>query len=226
MTASAKTPRNRLLAAVHAAKNNAGLDDADYRAMLERITGHTSARYCSENSLRAVLDHLNGAAGQAGKPASARQADTPVARKCRALWLSLYWLDVIEDRRETALLAFLERQTGKKRFEWLTPVEADKVIEALKAMGVRAGVDWSPIDIGGEAYDRPNIRVAEAIWRALAQARGVKNASNEALELYAARFLGLGRRSLPFLGRADQIALVRHLGERLHKQSRDKQEGD
>ena len=159
----------------------------------------------------------------------------PQAGGCAGFWrtrslvvplLSLFWLDVIEDRRETALLAFLERQTGKKRFEWLTPVEADKVIEALKAMGVRAGVDWSPIDIGGEAYDRPNIRVAEAIWRALAQARVVKNASNEALELYAARFLGLGRRSLPFLGRADQIALVRHLGERLRKQSRDKQEGD
>lgn len=218
MSATPQKPlRNRLLAAVHAAKKNAGLDDADYRAMLIRVTGQRSARDCSDNALRAVLDHLNGAAGSDRKPASARQADTPVARKCRALWLSLYWLDAIADRRETALLAFLERQTGKKRFEWLSPVEADKVIEALKSMAARAGVDWSPVMIGSASFDAPNIRVAEAIWRALAAAGVVKNASLDALELYAARFFGLGRRSLPFLGRADQIALVQHLGGRLRK---------
>lgn len=36
------------------------------------------------------------------------------------------------------LAAFVKRQTGVDNPEWLTPTNANKVIEALKAMGERS----------------------------------------------------------------------------------------
>lgn len=178
--------RNRLLSAIHAAKRRLGLDDDTYRDMLERLTGERSAKALNEKDLHEVLSHLNGAGAKgfyAGRPVRAAGGpNAPLVRKIRALWLSLYHLGAVEDARESALLAFVERQTGKQAMEFLKPAEHNLVIEALKAWAAREGVVW---DERGDAQ----ASVARAIWNRLAEEGAVRIDDPGALDAWAVRVL-------------------------------------
>ncbi len=50
--------RNKLLAAIHAEKKKAALNDADYRAVLREVAGVESAADCSPAQLRRLADHF------------------------------------------------------------------------------------------------------------------------------------------------------------------------
>jgi hypothetical protein len=190
--------RNPMLAKVHIAKKELGLDDATYRAVLARVTGKTSAGDCSEAQLRAVLDHFKSegfkARSKAPKRAGSRPlAASPHAGKIRALWLALYNLGVIEHASEAALASFVERQTKVAALQWLTPAQAYKVIEALKSWSTRAaGVDWSPVIrtiwVNGGALrdevDRPRQRVIEAQWQRLVDLGAVRIGSPPARDAW------------------------------------------
>ena len=147
-------PRRRaMIGKVKIAQKELGLDDCTYRAMLERITGQTSAASCSEAQLGLVLDELKAkgwkpvlVAGGRAKAGSAREqrpapADHPVARKARALWISLYQLGEVRDPSERALERFAKRQLGVERLQWADQSQGHRLIEALKAMAERGG--WS-----------------------------------------------------------------------------------
>lgn len=137
-----------LLAKVHIAKKELGLDDPTYRAVLVRVTGHASAKDCSEAQLGQLLDEFK-AKGWAPKVFVSRgnkqplrqQADHPAAKKARAMWISLHQLGVVRDPSEAALEAFGKRQLGVDRLQWSDQAQSFKLIEALKAMAERAG--WS-----------------------------------------------------------------------------------
>src|SRR5665213_3087330 len=107
--------KNALIARVKIAQKEMGLDDPTYRAVLQRVTGRNSAADCSEAQLGQVLDEFK-AKGWSPKvfvsrrdkqaPARAlgrRPADTPTARKARAMWISLHQLGVVENPSEPAL---------------------------------------------------------------------------------------------------------------------------
>lgn len=68
----------------------------------------------------------------------------PYAGICRALWISGWYLGVVRDRTDGALIAFVRRQAGLDHLNWLRdPADASRVIEALKKWLVReAGVVW------------------------------------------------------------------------------------
>lgn len=143
----AKTPpvktspeRRRLLAAIHAAKKAAGLDDDTYRAMLEAQVGLRSAADCTDAQLGRIVDHLNGGKGQAGRKSNA--PNSAVVGKIRALWWSLGELGAVRNPSAQALAAFVKGRAGVDRLEWISGQDAFKVIEALKDMGTRAGVAW------------------------------------------------------------------------------------
>lgn len=139
--------RRYLLGRVHFAAKQLGLEDDDYRALLHRVTGERSARDCSNGDLSAVLAEFE----RLGVPSSAvlperAQASHPLARKARALWISLYQLRAIEDPSERALESFARRQLGVDRLQWADQRHGYPLIEALKAMGKRHG--WDP-DVRG-----------------------------------------------------------------------------
>ena len=75
-------------------------------------------------------------AAPASKP---RAADHPVALKARALWISLHHLGVVRDASDRALEAFAKRQLSVERLQWADQSQGFRLIEALKAMGGRAG---------------------------------------------------------------------------------------
>lgn len=140
--------RRAAIAKVKIACKELGVDDGSYRAMLERLTGRTSAADCSDAQLGVVLDELKAKGwtprvvkgGRTGA-ARARRAEQPVAKKARALWLSLHQLGVVRDSSEAALEAFARRQLGVDRLRWAVASDAAALIEALKDMAERAG--WS-----------------------------------------------------------------------------------
>lgn len=154
----APDPRRRsMIAKVKIAQKELRLDEPTYRAMLERLTGQTSAAACTEAQLARVLDELKakgwsptGAhrarSGAAPEPRTRRPADHPVAKKARAMWISLHQLGVVRDPSERALEAFARRQLGVERLQWADQRQGYRLVEALKAMAERAG--WSQ-DVAG-----------------------------------------------------------------------------
>ena len=148
-----------MLAKVQIGRKELGLHDDDYRATLERLTGKTSAKDLSERQLNAVLVEFKRRGWKpktvtGGKSKSTERgtvigtADSPAAKKARALWLSLWHLGVIRESSEQALEAFAKRQIGCDRLLWADQQQMFKLIEALKKMAERNG--WSQ-DLSGFA---------------------------------------------------------------------------
>ena len=136
--------RRALIAKVHIAPKQLGMTEEDYRAVMRRITGQLSAATCDVEQLEALLaefTRMGFRAIQTGpkKGGGAQRADHPVARKARAMWISLGLLCAIEDHSESALEAFARRQLGCAKLQWMNQAQADRLIEGLKAIGERHG---------------------------------------------------------------------------------------
>ncbi len=127
--------RKELLAKIHVAKKQMGLDDDTYRDLLERATGQRSAAGLTDRQLVGVLDALKASGWQAPvrKPTSSK----PPVAKVLALWADMCAQGIPRDKSDAALTAFVKRMAGVDRPEWLTPAQASKVIEGLKAWRAR-----------------------------------------------------------------------------------------
>ena len=55
------------------------------------------------------------------------------------MWISLYNLGAVRNPSNAALEAFAARQLGVAKLQWANQAHGYKLIEALKAMGARAG---------------------------------------------------------------------------------------
>jgi phage gp16-like protein len=155
MTAArANAPRRSgspLLAKIHIAQKELNLTDEHYRDILDRVAQQRTAAGLSDEKLLEVLAALKalgwkpkviaGAKARSAPKPGRRPADHPVARKARALWISLHKLGVIENGSEAALEAFAKRQLGVDALQWADQSQAEPLIKALKAMAERAG--WS-----------------------------------------------------------------------------------
>lgn len=153
------------LAKIHIAKKEMALHDDDYRAILQRVTGQTSAKGLSDRQAGALLEEFKRLGwkpsvikgGKASAPtAKAKPADSPVAKKARALWISLWQLGAIRDSSEKALEVFAKRQLKCDHLVWADQQQIYKLIEALKAMAERHG--WSQ-DLNGIPEERQVITV-------------------------------------------------------------------
>lgn len=223
----APDPRRRsLIAKVQIARKELGLVDDDYRAILVRIAGKTSAADLDETELVAVVEDLKtkgfkpklaGARPADKRVSSARPADHLSARKARALWISLHQLGAIENASEAALEGFAMRQLGVERLQWANGALMYKLIEALKAIGERNG--WSQ-DLKGVSRDGGvrllKLRLCDAILAKL-KARDLA-AANWSLGEAAFRLLGMGEDggtgpTFWAIGRLD--ALAQGLGAKL-----------
>lgn len=129
---------------IHAIKTRTRLDEASYRAMLQGY-GVSSSKYLTAADAERLLKRLRnipGASTPVERTGKAR-AQGKYAPKFQAMWLALYNLGEVEDRRDRAMHAFLERQTGLSHTRFLQDAgDAAKAIEALKAWLVRVGVRW------------------------------------------------------------------------------------
>jgi phage gp16-like protein len=141
---AASQHRRSLLAKVHVARKEIGLLEDDYRAVLLRETGASSAKDCTDRQLVELLNVFKSKGWQPKpKKAQNRSADHPAARKARALWISLGHLGVFANPSEAALESFAKRQLKCERLQWADQSQMFKLVEALKAIGEREGWDQS-----------------------------------------------------------------------------------
>lgn len=129
--------RRSMIAKINIARQQLRIEEEDYRAQLAELTGKASLTKCSDGELTRVLDWL------ASKGFRAVQAKGgavhPMARKARALWISLHHLGAVDNPSEQALEAFAKRQLGCEKLVWAKQSDAYRLIEALKAWAVREG---------------------------------------------------------------------------------------
>lgn len=132
--------RRSLLAMVHIAAKDIGLDEETYRAALANVSGgRDSAKDLTDDELGQVLDGFrrNGwRPTKKGRPIN-RLSDKPYVRKVWALWGEMHRSGLIQGDARAALRAFVERMTGLTDPEWLDPKQGRVVIEALKQWAAR-----------------------------------------------------------------------------------------
>lgn len=136
------TVDRRTLAAIHIAKKDRRLDDDSYRDLLERIAGVRSAADLDDPGARRVMAEFERLGFEKqSKPARSPSDRRPIVRKAQAMWIALWNLDEVDSSHDRALAAFASRITGKGALRFATNGELGKVVEALKDMTRRAGVD-------------------------------------------------------------------------------------
>lgn len=166
----AANPRRRAMTAkIHIAKKQLQLDEDDYRQILLDESGRTSSGDCTEAELERVLKRFEALGfkplPKVGATGASRPAQHPVARKARALWISLYHLGAVDSPSEKALESFAKRQLKCERLVWANQSQGYKLIEALKAMALRHG--WPQLDAHGRAWSI--LRLKEGLCEAILQ---------------------------------------------------------
>jgi Protein of unknown function (DUF1018) len=128
-----------LIAKLHIAKKQLGLEDSEYRAVLHAATGKESARGMSEAELKRSLAAFEARGFKSASPRAKIQRP-PHVRHIYALWGELQGLGAVTrgPKGATALRAFVKRQSGASAPEFLTVQASASVTEALKAMIKRA----------------------------------------------------------------------------------------
>ena len=138
--------RKAMIGKVHLAKAALGLEDEEYRALLRRASGKDSSAKMTMGELDKTLAEFKRLGWQPSwqaKPTGDWRAPAAKAyvRKIYSLWWGLtgIWpLNPAEKRRR--LRRFVRRQTGRDDPEWLTPADANKVIEGIKAIKKRQAI--------------------------------------------------------------------------------------
>ena len=120
------------LRTLRAIRHKAGeqLDDAAYRAILQRCAGvASSTQIRSLAKADAVLDEFRRLG--IGSP-PARPPLTAMQKKMWALWQQLADAGRVKNRKMAGLLGFVKRQTGVEALAWLTWPQEYQVVESLK----------------------------------------------------------------------------------------------
>lgn len=124
--------KRRDIQIIHIAKQQLGMDDATYRDILFTLTRKRSSLALDFPERKKVLDHMEACGFKRTKPQPRALADDPQSKKIRALWLGLHSAGKVRNPSESALAAFVKRQTGRDALQWLNGREASALIEELK----------------------------------------------------------------------------------------------
>lgn len=165
-----------LVGRIHAAAKLAGLDDDTRRAKLANIVGKSSTKDMTDAEQRRVLEVFENEGYVSSKPRIDGRAkklpfDGKFVPKFRALWIALYNLGVVDDRRDSAIEAFaLGRQVkGLSDIRFIHKFrDAEAVIEGMKAMLIRAGVDFADRRPCPDFMLKHGYKIARAQWAILA----------------------------------------------------------
>lgn len=127
--------RRTLLAKIHLARKDLALAEDSYRAILLRIGGAQSAAWIDDAGLGRVIAEFQRLGWQPARRAFKPSAK-PHVRLVWRLWRELAPAAVRNQAQ--GLRGFCKRVAGVEDPEWLSPPQANAVIEALKARLARS----------------------------------------------------------------------------------------
>lgn len=141
-------PSQANLAKIHIAIKEIPLDDQTYRDILRTIFKKSSAKELNDRQCTMLLNRFQVRYGwkprhgnKSPKPPQSRPlSQDAMAKKARALWLSLYEMGIVRDPGESALGSYVKRMTGVEALQWLDNKQLWLVIESLKRWVKRAEV--------------------------------------------------------------------------------------
>lgn len=137
--------RRAALAKINIARSQLGMVEDDYRQLLFDTTGRISLKECDDRQLDAMVEAMKSKGFRPMPKAGGKHAaQHPMARKARAMWISLHQLGVVHNPSEHALEGFAKRQLKCEKLVWADQRQAFRLIEALKDMGAKKG--WLQCD--------------------------------------------------------------------------------
>ena len=130
--------RKSLIRIIHTARRALAWDETTYRSFLENETGKTS---CADLTMMEAKHAVNALRGKGFTPLTKRDPwlEHRQLRLIRGAWLYLHGLKAVDDRKDTAIMAYIQRMTGE--LPCIPPSEAaatysteqlSTVIESLK----------------------------------------------------------------------------------------------
>ena len=123
------------LAAIHVAKKSLAWDEDTYRDIMFTVCRVRSSADLDFGGRKAFLAHLQACLAKMGATAPAGRTNapwTPSQNRLWSLWQQLADAKLVNDRHRAALDAWIKRQTGVDRIEWLNAAQLDLVIASAK----------------------------------------------------------------------------------------------
>ena len=132
---------------IHVARQQTGMDDDTYRALLHDRFGVASSKDMDWKQRKQLLDYFKtlgfkvrstGKATGAVKAKHSRAlADDGESRKIRSLWILLHELGAVRNPSEEALAMYVKRLTKVDALQWVNGAQAKTLIETLKKWVMR-----------------------------------------------------------------------------------------
>lgn len=128
--------RRSELAQIHIARQQLGLDDDTYRAVLREVCGVASSAELDFRGRSTLLAHFKARGWKNKSPRRAKHPHKPVAvgqpGLLRVLWSELAEEGRVRTNTDEALGAWLKNRKMPERPEWLSAQQLNTAIEALK----------------------------------------------------------------------------------------------
>jgi phage gp16-like protein len=129
------------LAAIHMAKAALGWDDDMYRDIMFTVCRVRSSAQMDFTGRKRFLEHLRKCQQQMGLAPRGDFKPAPWSPPLRALWSRWQQLadaGLVHERSRDALQAWVKRQCGVDRLEWLTTHQLDALLASAKLWLARA----------------------------------------------------------------------------------------
>jgi phage gp16-like protein len=132
--------RRGMLAKINIAKLQLALDEDDYRQAIFDASGQMSLAACTDQQLDRLLAWCKSKGFRPLPRSNGKSpaAQHPMARKARAMWISLYHLGAVHNPAEQALEAFACRQLHCEKFAWAKQSDA----YADRSDEIHGGAQW------------------------------------------------------------------------------------
>lgn len=146
-----------LIAKIHIAKKQLGLDDETYRDLLSTATnGKTSCSKMNAREMTAVLEVLKTKGFKPKKAKTSRRQSPPSGKahcaeadKITAIWITMHKQGFVRDGSAPALDAYVRRMSAKlnkgagvSSVLWLNSYMAGRILEMLKLWHKRELIKW------------------------------------------------------------------------------------
>lgn len=139
--------RKRTIAAIWAAARQLRLSKEELYRLVYAWTDSDSISRLDDAQLVAVVETLRKMGFERKDGAVAiLQDDSGQVKKIKAIWLELHRSGAAKSGHPAALNAYAKRMTGVNHVNWLTPAQANVVIEGLKQWRDRVLPSWSDDD--------------------------------------------------------------------------------